>query len=182
MPPTRLVATAVVLALAVIGCSGGDDDDAARDDTKTSSAEFEHAAVELEVTSAELVSPHQPLGPLEEKTSMAVTGVVDDLLLITSAGPLVEGKARGGFAKLFTPDAGARAAGPDRAVFFDEGVPRFGKLKPEEATVQLTALAGSMDPATALVVAKFAWKVASTDRPGDRVEREGELQLVPDDG
>jgi hypothetical protein len=55
---------------------------------------------------------------------------VQDLLLITSAEPLAQGKAGGGFADLFTPDAGARAANHDRAVFFDEGVPTFGELDP----------------------------------------------------
>ncbi len=186
MPPTRLVATAVALALAVTGCSGGDDDDdddkATRDDTESSAAELERPRVELRIGRADLVSPHAALGPLDDGTRDAVTGVVEDLLLITSAGPLAVGKAGGGFADLFTPDAGARAANADRGVFFDEDVPVFGELTAEEATIELTGLAGSMDPAAALVIAKYRWNVTSAERPADRVVREGELQLIPDDG
>ena len=182
MPPTRLAAIAVAFALAVSGCSGGDDDDDATDDTDTSSTEFERASVELEVTRAHLVSPHQARRDLDAATRDAVTGVVEDLLLVTSATPLVEGKTGGGFADLFTADAGARAANTDRAAIFDEGVPRFGELTTETATVAMTGLAGSMDPATELVIATFRWDVRSAERPKDRIVREGQLHLVPDDG
>lgn len=183
MPPTRLASIAVALALAVTGCSGGDDDDGAKDgDAETSSAEFAKPTVELEVTKADLVSPHRPLSPLEEPTKSEVTDLVEDLLLITSAGPLSVGRAGGGFADLFTPDAGARAAGADRDVVFDEEVPRFGELRQDEATLELMGLAGSMDPATSLVVAVYRWSVASVERPSDRIERKGELHLVRDGG
>lgn len=170
-----------MLALAVTSCSGGDDDDdAARDDTATSSTEMVKATVDLTVGRADLVSPHAALGPLDEGTKNAVERAVEDLLLITSASPLVEGKAGAGFADLFTPDAGAKASGADRDVFFDEGLPRFGEIVPEEATVEMTGLAGSMGPATALVIAEFRWNVVSSERTTDRVVRAGELQLIPD--
>ena len=185
MPPTKLVAVALALALAA-GCSGGDDDDDARggggDDTETSSTELTKPEVALEVTRAELVSPHQALGPLDGKTRDAAVAVVEDLLRITSAEPLGVGKAGGGFADLFTPDAGARAAGADRAAFFDEGLPVFGELDTVAATVELTGLAGGMDPATKLVVATFTWDVVSANQAGNRVTRTGEVSLVPDDG
>lgn len=177
-------ACAFALALAVAGCSRDDDDDASRDvdDTETSAAEFEHAAVALEVSRADLVSPHAPKTFLDVGTRDAVQDVVERLLLITSAGPLVEGKAGGGFADLFTDDAGARAANADRAVFFDEGITTdehaFGELTPVEARVGMSALAGSMDPATALVVARYVWTVEGAS--GDRIARTGELSLVPD--
>lgn len=180
MPPTRLAAVAVALALAVTGCS--DDDDAKDDDTETSSAEFAKPEVELALTKADLVSPHRALSPIDDATKRAVTGVVEDLLLITSAGPLSAGKAGGGFADLFTADAGARAAGPDRDVVFDEEVPGFGELRQERANLELMALAGSMDPATSLVVAVYDWAVTSVERPSDRIERTGELHLIRDGG
>lgn len=182
MPPTRLAACAFALALAVTACSGGDDDDRAsrEDDTETSAAEFARASVELEVSRAELVSPHAAKSFLDVGTRDAVRDVVERLLLITSAGPLVEGKAGGGFADLFTDDAGARAANADRAVFFDEGVEDFGQLTPVEGRVGMSALAGSMDPATALVVARYVWTVEGES--GDRIARTGELSLVPDGG
>lgn len=183
MPPTRLAAVAVALALAVTGCSGGDDDDDAKDaDADVSSAEFAKADVELQLAKADLVSPHKALSPIDDATKTAVTGVVEDLLQITSAGPLSAGRAGGGFADLFTPDAGARAAGRDRDVVFDEEVPRFGELRQERATLELMALAGSMDPATSLVVAVYDWAVTSVERPSDRIERKGELHLIRDGG
>ena len=179
----RLVVTAVTLALAVIGCSSGDD--AAEDDTESSAAEFERPTVELTVGTAELISPHKAKGPLESTTADAVTGVVEELLLTTSALPLGLGvaddsRAEDDVAELFALDAGERATTTDRDVFFDDDVPSFGELVVEEATLNLTALAGTMDPATALVIAKYRWNVTSAERPDDRVVREGELQLIPD--
>jgi hypothetical protein len=182
VPPTRLtkiLVAAAALALSVSACSGGDDDEA-KPDTETSAAEFDLPVVELELTRAELVSPHAPKSYLDAETTEAVTDVVERLLLVTSAGPLAEGKAGGGFPDLFTPDAGARAAGDDRAVFFDEGVRRFGTLKLVTATIGMTGLAGTMDPATGVVVATYEWTVDSTEHPGDRVARRGEISLVPD--
>jgi hypothetical protein len=186
VPPTRLIAGAVALALTVTACSGGDDGSSSRDgddDTSTSSTEFEKASVELELTRAELVSPHQARGDLDAGTRDAVADVVEQLLLITSAEPLVEGTvgAPTEVASLFTPDAAQRAAETDRAAIFDEGVPRFGKLTTEAATLAMTGLAGSMDPATELVIATFRWDVTSAERPKDRIVREGQLSLVPDD-
>jgi hypothetical protein len=175
------VAAAVALALAVAACSGDDDggEDGASggDDTATSAAEFEHASVELDVTRAELVSPHAAKAALDAGTRDAVQDVVERLLLITSAGPLVEGKAGGGFADLFTADAGARAANADRAAFFDEGVEDFGELTPVEARVGMSGLVGLMDPKPKLVVARFRWIVDGAG--GDHIERTGELSLVP---
>lgn len=173
MPPTKLAAVALAAVLAV-GCSGGDGDDGA-----ASSTSLAKPTVALDVTRADLVSPHQALGPLDRATRDAVVGVVDDLLRITSAEPLARGQAGAGFAKLFTGDAGSRAASTDRAAFFDEGLPVFGELKDNDVHVELTGLAGSMDPAIELVVAAFTWDVASVTHPGNRVVRTGELSLVP---
>ena len=93
MPPTRLTALAVAVLLAA-GCSGGSKG-ASKDDAQTSSTAFAKPKVDLVVSRAELVSPHQALGPLDDKTSDAVVGVVEKLLLVTSAGPLADGKAGG---------------------------------------------------------------------------------------
>jgi hypothetical protein len=180
--PKRLQSLVVALALAVAACSGdsgGDDGtgDAGGDDRSTSSAELAEASVELELTRGELVSPHAPKAYLDAGTTESIKGVVERLLLVTSAGPLVDGKAGGGFADLFTDDAGARAANADRAAFFDEGVEDFGELTPVEARVGMSALAGSMDPKAALVVARYRWIVEGAS--GDRITRFGELSLIP---
>ena len=178
MPPARLLGVALVAALAVTGCSGGSDSAKKKDDTETSSAEFTRAAVRLSVSGADLVSPHQKLGPLEQNTTDDVVAVVQQLLLVTSAQPLVEGKAHGTVADLFTKDAGARAAGQDHRVFFDDALPRFGQLTPVASRVRLTALAGSQDPSTALVIARFLWDVTSKAKPSNRVTRDGELSFI----
>jgi hypothetical protein len=167
-----------VAALTVTGCSGGGSSATKKDDTETSSAEFTHASVRLAVSNADLISPHQKLGPLEQNTTDDVVAVVQQLLLVTSAQPLVEGKARGSVADLFTKDAAAHAAGQDRPVFFDDGLPRFGTLTPVASRVRLTGLAGSQDPSTALVIARFLWDVTSKAHPANRVTRDGELSLV----
>lgn len=179
MPPARLVGVALVAALTVTGCSGGGDSAKnKKDETEASSAEFTHAAVRLSVSAAELISPHKKRGPLEQSTTADVVATVQQLLLVTSAKPLVEGTAGTGLADLFTKDAGARAVGHDRAVFFDDGLPRFGTLAPVASRVHLTGLAGTQDPATALVIARYLWDVTSKAHPGDRVTRDGELSLV----
>ena len=184
MPPARLVGVALVAALAVTGCSGGGDSAAKKkkDETEASSAEFTHAAVRLSVSKAELVSPHKALGPLEQSTTEDVVAVVQQLLLVTSARPLVEGKAGSGLAELFTKDAAAHAAGKDRPVFFDDALPRFGTLTPVASRVTLTGLASTQDGSTALVIARFLWDVTSKTHPTDRVTRDGELSLIKSGG
>lgn len=182
MPPKKLTALALAVLLAA-SCSSGDDaKPEAKDSAETQSESFTKADVTLAVTRAELVSPHQAAGPLDAKTRDDVVDVVERFLLVTSAKPLTEGKAGKGFADLFTADAGARAARVDRAAIFDEGLPRFGGLKTTEASVVLTGLGGTMDPATGLVVAHFTWDIESKLHAGDRIVRTGDLSLVPDDG
>lgn len=184
MPPARLVGVALAAALTVSACSGGGDSAAKKkkEDTEASSAEFTHAAVRLAVSKAELVSPHKALGPLEQSTTEDVVAVVQQLLLVTSAQPLVEGKAGRGLAELFTKDAAARVAGKDRPVFFDDGLPKFGTLTPVASRVTLTGLASTKDGTTALVIARFLYDVTSKARPANRVTRDGELSLIKVDG
>jgi len=186
-PPGIRKAVAVALAVAlplVAACSSGGDDakKSDKDKTETSSDSFTKAAVKLGVSKAELVSPHQALGPLDKGTTDAVVGIVQKLLLLTSAQPLSEGDATAkGLGELFTADAGARVTGPDRKAFFDEGLPRFGGLEPVASRVTLTALAASDNPGPALVVARYLWDVTNADRSSDRVTRTGELSLVKQD-
>jgi hypothetical protein len=176
VPPTKLAALAVAAAL-VVGCSGGDDDDAG---STTTTTQAPRPTVDLEVLRADLVSPHAALGPLDATTTEDVVNVVEKLLLVASAGPLVAGTPGGGFGELFTAQAAARAEGADRDAFFDEGVPSFGRrLRPAASPIELTGLAGSTDPAPAVVVARFVWDVGSTSPAGNRVARSGELSLLP---
>lgn len=178
MPPARLLAVALAIALTVTACSGGGDSAKKNADAETSSAEFTRASVRLAVSGADLVSPHQKMAPLDGDTAADVVAVVQQLLLVTSAKPLVEGKPGAGLAELFTRDAGTRVVDHDRAVFFDDSLPRFGTLRPLASRVRLTALAGSTDPSPALVIARYLWDVTSTADPANRVTRNGELSLI----
>lgn len=182
MPPRKLTAVVVALALAAACSGGGDDDDAAERD-ETSSTSFEQPTVALDVRNAELVSSHAARGALADDVTSEITEVVEQLLLVTSAEPLTLGHAGAGFADLFTPDAGARAAGPDRAAIFDEGLPRFGTLEPSNASIGITALNGPFDGTPMFAVVDLQWDVGGSRRPGDRVVRTGELSLLlGDDG
>lgn len=171
--------TAVVLALlALLGaaCSGGDDDENTADET--SSTSFEQPSVALDVRSADLVSTHAARGPLPADVTSEITELVEELLTITSAEPLTLGEAGAGFADLFTPDAGAAAAGEDRAAIFDEGLPSFGTLEPANTSIAITALNGAMSTEAAFAVVDLQWDVRGSRNATDRVVRTGELSLV----
>lgn len=173
------VVLASALALALAACSGGDDEEDAREET--SSTSFEKPSVALEVRTADLVSTHAARAPLPSEVTSEITELVEQLLLITSAEPLTLGEAGGGFADLFTPDAGAAAAGEDRAAFFDEGLPSFGVLEPANTSIAITGLNGPLGPEPVFAVVDLQWDVGGTRDPGDRVVRTGELSLVRGD-
>lgn len=176
-----MTAVVLVTALALAACSGDDGDENVREET--SSTSYEQLSVALEVRSADLVSTHAARGPLPAEVTSAITEVVERLLLITSAEPLITGEAGAGFADLFTPDAGAAAAGGDRAAIFDEGLPSFGALEPANTSIAITALNGAMSTEAAFAVVDLQWDVGGTRNPSDRIVRTGELSLVlGDDG
>lgn len=182
MPPKRISATAFAVALAVTACSGGGSSSAGHPSTKRSTTELARASSKLALGRAELVSPHQVLGPLDPATSDAVVAVVQRFVRVASSVPLASGGvARTGrrFSALFTPDAATRAAREDRAALVDDSLPPFGAIKPTAARVALTGLAGPSSPTAAFVVARLVWDVRSVDHPGDRVVRTGELSLIP---
>lgn len=180
MPLPKMTAVVLASALALAACSGGDDEDDAREET--SSTSFEQPSVALEVRSADLVSTHAARAALPSEVTSEITEMIEQLLLITSAEPLTLGEAGGGFADLFTPDAGAQAAGEDRAAIFDEGLPSFGALEPDDASIGITALNGAMSTEAAFAVVDLQWDVGGTRNPGDRIVRTGELSLVRGEG
>jgi hypothetical protein len=174
--------TAVVLALllALSACSGGGDDEDERDET--SSTSFEQPSVALEVRSADLVSSHAARAPLAGDVTAAITDVVEELLLVTSATPLALGDADDGVGELFTLDAGAEAVGADRPAIFDDGLPSFGELSVDDASIGITALNGPFDSTPVFAVVDLQWDVSGSRNPTDRVVRTGELSLVLDAG
>lgn len=165
---------AAVLALVGAGCSSGDDGAGTRPGVSEQHAV--RSGVQLHVVGADEVSPHKAFGPLEGGTAAAATAVVQRTFDATVARPLTGGRP-GSLDKVFSPDAAARATGPDRAALFDENLPDVGRMVADKADVRLTGLDG-VDGRPAMVVARIDWDVRSGDR-SVRVQRVGELTLVP---
>ena len=169
-----LAAALASLLLAAGACSSGDDEPQARPGISQQRAEV--SDIELSVTGADLVSPHQNLAPLDEPVRLAVLENLQQVFDATVLRPLTEGEA-GSIQPLFTGDAAERAAGPDRAVLFDDGLPRVERLVADRADVRLTGLDGATRR-PAMVIARIDWDVRDPD--GEvRVQRVGELTLVP---
>lgn len=169
-----LAAALASLLLTAGACSSGDDEPRARPGISQQRAEV--TDIELAVTGADLVSPHQDLAPLDEPVRSAVVENLQQVFDATVLRPLTEGEA-GSIEALFTGDAAERAAGPDRAVLFDDDLPAADRLVADRADVRLTALDG--DTRTpAMVIARIDWDVHDPD--GEvRVQRIGELTFVP---
>lgn len=169
-----LAAALASLLLAAGACSSGNDEPQARPGISQQRSEV--SDIELGVTGADLVSPHQNLAPLDEPVRLAVLENLQQVFDATVLRPLTEGEA-GSIQALFTGDAAERAAGPDRAVLFDDGLPRVERLVADRADVRLTGLDGDTRR-PAMVIARIDWDVRDPD--GEvRVQRVGELTLVP---
>ena len=168
------LAVALVAGLAAAGCSSGSDEPQARPGVSQQRAEA--GALDLDVTAAEVVSPHQAKGPLDGPTREAVLATLQKTFDATVVGPLRDGDA-GSLRSLFTDDAAERATGPDRAAVFDDIAGPVDELVVDKANVRLTGLHGDKAEA-ALVVAKIDWDVRSADG-SVRVRRIGELSLIP---
>ena len=170
----RSLAAALVAGLAAAGCSSGSDEPQARPGISQQRAKA--GALDLDVTAAELISPHQARGPLDGPTREAVLATLQKTFDATVVGPLRDGKP-GSLRSLFTENAFERATGIDQVAVFDDTLPRVDELVVDKANVRLTGLHGSKAEA-ALVVAKIDWDVRSADGTV-RVKRIGELSLIP---
>lgn len=168
------LAVALVAGLTLAGCSSGSDEPQARPGISQQRADA--AALELDVTAAEVVSPHQARGPLEGPTREAVLATLQKTFDATVVQALRDGRG-GSLQELFTGDAAERAAGADRAALFDDDAGPVDELVVDKANVRLTGLHGATTEA-ALVVAKIDWDVRSADG-SVRVQRIGELSLIP---
>lgn len=168
-----LVAGAFALLAA---CSGGGDDDAG----PTTSVPA-HPPVELTITGAELVSPHQALSELSPLVAGPALETVQRTFEATVEAPLLQGEP-GSLRGLFTADAEARAAGPDREMVYGTARSTADALVARTANVRLTGLAGPTGNDPIIVVAKIDWDVATADGR-QRAVRQGELEMIPaDDG
>jgi len=168
----RAAAAALLISLLVGGCSSsGSKDEGARPGRPE--AHVVTGDLTLDTVAWDEVSPRKAFGPLDDVNRFAVMKTLQATFDATVVRPLTKGKA-GTIDTLFTADAAARAAGPDRVALFDEGLPRVAHLEATKANVRLTALDGGDGPR--LIVAKIDWDVRGA---GVHVKRIGELSMVP---
>jgi hypothetical protein len=180
VPPRTPLALLCVLLLAVGfgACSSDDDaDDAGRPEPGVTGTAVERPDIDLRLTGADLVSPHQAFGPLPDAHRDRALATVQAVFDATVVAPLVLREERS-VAGLFTPDAARLATGQDRAALFDDDLPPVSGLTAEKANVRLTGLAGTLSNDPDIVVAKIDWDVHSPD-DDVRVRRRGELGLIP---
>jgi len=117
----------------------------------------------------------------------AWAGVLDTLNRYLEAGvltPLRSGGPAGDLTPLFTPPAAERVmtVGPDRFAFIDENLPPVRDVQAEAAVAGLTALAGpdgSMSVVTAGIDLRL---IGHINGALVRVNRSGELVLMPEGG
>lgn len=164
-------------ALGLVACRD-DREEAKRPEPAISTQRLEIPSERIAVTTAELVSPAKPLGPLDDVTRQQLLDAVRAVFTATVADPLVKGLA-GEIAPLFTPEALATAVGADRGVVYDEGLGTVETLLVPKGEVRLRALEHE-GGAPALVVASIDWQVASKDGRV-AVHRVGDLTFVARD-
>ncbi|MCU1485989.1 MAG: hypothetical protein JWN67_2735 [Actinomycetia bacterium] len=166
------MAAALLLVLVAGACSSsGKDEPQAR--PGVTGGQVVEGDLTLDTVAWDEVSPRKAVGPLDDVDRASVMKTLQATFDATVVRPLTTGTA-GAIDALFTADAAARAAGPDRVALFDEGLPRVKDLEATRANVRLTALDNGNGPA--LVVAKVDWDVRGD---GVHVQRIGELSLVP---
>jgi hypothetical protein len=158
----------VLAALALVGCTGGDDGSA---DRATPKAEPHRPTLSL--VAADLVSPAQAQGPLDQAIVDLAMGTVESFYRATVEGPAVNGKA-GEIRPLMTPEALADAVGRDRTTVFDEGLTSKHGFDGTLA-IRLRGFADD-DGVPMLVVAAIDWTLQSPDG-SVRIHRTGELTL-----
>ena len=167
----------VVAGVLVVGaCSGGGGDGEAGRAPTTDAA----PPIEMTVTGAELVSPHKVLSELSPLVAGPALETVQHTFEATVEAPLLDGKP-GSLRGVFTTDAEATAAGPDREMVYGTVRGAADRLVARTVNVRLTALAGPAGNDPIIVVAKIDWDVAAADG-SLRTVRQGELEMIPAGG
>jgi hypothetical protein len=186
LAPRRLLATALVAAVAVTGaaCSKKKDDGAAPKPgkaTTTTAAAAAAPTVSLTVTGVDANGTKAP----DDATVAAVKKTLDGWIAAAVVGPLHTGQPAGDLAPYFTAAALDRlGADPAvRATLVDEGLPPATKaLTADTANVALFSVAGP-DEVVAVVAAQVDLKLHAVGPTHDvDVSHYGEVVLVQDDG
>ena len=162
--------------LATAACTGSN-----ASPRRTSTTVARRPAIRFELAGAEVQGPGPPAFPDDARA--AVLDTLNRWLSDAVVGPLVSGRPAPDLTPIFTAATQARLSGPDRAALVDEGLPPATRgLRSEAAAANLTALAGA-DGVLAAVSARIDLRLrALGDGPPLRVDRQGELVMVPDSG
>jgi hypothetical protein len=182
--PRRLLATALVAAVAVTGaaCSkkkDGDGDAKARPTTTTTAATAAAPTVALTVAGVDANGTKTP----DDATVAAVKAALDGWVATAVVAPLHSGQPAGDLSPYFTAAALERLnADPAvKAALVDEGLPPATKaLTADKAEIKLASVAGP-DEVVAVVAAQLDLKLHSVGATHDvDVVHYGELVLVQD--
>jgi len=170
-----LVVLVTVLAVALVACGGGDDDSAKKTTVpKGSTLDLTAGTVQVEAAG--------PPGTLADADQQAIIETLKKYIVAATIEPL-HGKKVGDLSGVFTAEAAASLAGPDRAAAIDEGMPKAtATVKASTPPVPMVALSDSTG-AIDLVGTTLFLDVNTKAAGGPiRVLRTGELVLKRDDG
>jgi hypothetical protein len=169
----RLIVLLTVLAVALVACGGGDDD-AAKKTTVPKGSTLDLTAGTVTVEAA------GPPGTLADADQQAIIETLKKYIVAATIEPL-HGKKVGDLSGVFTAEAAASLAGPDRAAAIDEGMPKAtATVKASTPPVPMVALSDSTG-AIDLVGTTLFLDVKTKSAGGPvRVLRTGELVLKRD--
>lgn len=165
-----------VLAVALVACSGGGDDAEVKKTAVPAGSTLKLEAGDVQVAAA------GPPGTLSEADQQAIIETLKKYIVAATIDPL-HGKKVGDLSGVFTAEASASLAGPDRAAAIDEGMPKATALvKASTPPVAMTALSdatGAID-----LVGTTLFLDVNTKAAGGpvRVLRTGEMVLKRDAG
>ncbi len=173
------MATVVAVAMcasALAACSGGSSK------ARSSKAAPINSSVALQLTTTNVESAGPAVAfpaDVRDQAAQVVNSYVEGAVVTA----LRTGTSDPRFTQVFTPDAAAKATGPDRAVVTDDGVEKTtGSIDPSKATFALTALADTAGHVV-LVSAALTLDLRAPVAGGTlHLTRLGDLVLAPSGG
>ncbi len=170
----KAFAGAVALLVVAAGCGGGGGDSAPK--AKVSeSVDVTPGAVTVSSAGAQV--------GLDDTVRDQMLDTVKQYVQAATVDPLKTGRNATRLAPLFTARAAARAAGADRAVLVDEGIPvATAGITAKAVPVAITVL---VDQTGSFVLASASLDLTATTKTADgpvEIHRTGSLTLAPDAG
>jgi hypothetical protein len=164
-----------VISVALVACSGGDDA-AAKKTAVPAGSTLKLEAGDVQVAAA------GPPGTLSDADRQAIVETLKKYIVAATIDPL-HGRKIGDLSGVFTAEAAASLAGPDRAAAVDEGMPKATSVV--KATTPPVAMVALSDPTGAIdLVGTTLFLDVNAKATGGpvRVLRTGELVLRRDAG